>query len=165
MENKGFMRKTMEAINTFCLNEYRTPANFADLGKVGMMYTSFGDFDQHAVQVTANLVDKEILYEVDGEWVATDHYDSYEAMFTDMFWNDSSVYLNAAITGYSIHHPEWENNDQLERDILAAEEYRDWLREYGGETAAAFRDECMMQPDGSSIPVPTITDYYNQGVF
>ena len=56
-------------INEYCQREFGDDADYSDLSKVGLAYTTTeeGELD---VQVSADLVDFRMLYEVDGELVA-----------------------------------------------------------------------------------------------
>ena len=78
-------------INDFCETEYREGADFSDLHKVGLAFTTLTD-DELPIQVTADLVDFKITYEFDGEVYNTEQYDSIEDMIenglTDLDFSD-----------------------------------------------------------------------------
>lgn len=134
MRNIGPMRKTMECINKFCEREYLNKADFTNLGEVGILYSTFGENEEHEIQINADLLDKELHFLVDGEEVGTDHYDSYESMAEDMEYLSFDAYYSAAIEAYEIRYPNWEEHDQIERAVSAAEAAeacRDWMREQG----------------------------------
>ncbi|MCR4646400.1 MAG: hypothetical protein K5695_13505 [Oscillospiraceae bacterium] len=76
------LEQAKHLINDFCKAEYGSAADFSDLSKVDIAYTTLTD-DELPVQVTADLVNFKISYEFDGEVFNVEQYDNIEEMVTN----------------------------------------------------------------------------------
>ena len=68
-----------ELINNFCMSEYGSIANFSDLHNVGIAYTTLTD-DEIPIQVSVDLIDCKIIYELDSKVFKVEQYDNIEEM-------------------------------------------------------------------------------------
>lgn len=75
LEQLQLMFKAKELIDEYCVDEFESPADFSDLKKVGLAYTTTED-DRHEIQAYANLIDHRTEIYLDGELVATQGVDS-----------------------------------------------------------------------------------------
>lgn len=64
-----------EFINDYCMEEFRQPADFRDLSRIGLAYTTTGD-GKHEIQVYANLIEHRTEFFYDGSCIATQNADS-----------------------------------------------------------------------------------------
>lgn len=76
------LEKAKGLINEYCLDEFGSGADFADLGKVPLAYTEdvldeLGGKDVD-IQASADLINYKIITEVDGVVVGVERYDSME---------------------------------------------------------------------------------------
>ena len=70
LENLQLMFSARELINDYCVEEFDQPADFKDLKKIGIAYTTTED-DKHDIQVYANLIDHQTEVYYDSEQIAT----------------------------------------------------------------------------------------------
>lgn len=56
------LNKAKELINSFCLSEYRSEADFTNLKEIPILYSTYGDDEMIEVQVNVNLIDREIVF-------------------------------------------------------------------------------------------------------
>ena len=68
-----------EFINDFCVAEYGNPANFSDLEKVGIAYTTVTD-EEIPIQVNADLVHYRIERYLDGQFLERRQYESLDEL-------------------------------------------------------------------------------------
>ncbi len=68
-----------EFINDFCEAEYGSPADFSDLEKVGIAYTTVTD-EEIPIQVTADLVHYRIERYLDGQFLERRQYESLDEL-------------------------------------------------------------------------------------
>lgn len=68
-----------EFINDFCVAEYGSPANFSDLEKVGIAYTTVTD-EEIPIQVNADLVHYRIERYLDGQFLERRQYESLDEL-------------------------------------------------------------------------------------
>ena len=80
-----------EFINDFCEAEYGSPADFSDLEKVGIAYTTVTD-EEIPIQVNADLVHYRIERYLDGQFLERRQYDSLDGLIqnelTDLTFDD-----------------------------------------------------------------------------
>ena len=57
-------------INSYCMEEFEQEADFSDLHHVDLAYGATSD-SEHTVEISADLVDSRLVYQVDGETVST----------------------------------------------------------------------------------------------
>lgn len=57
-------------INAYCMEEFEQEADFSDLHHVDLAYGATSD-SEHTVEISADLVDSRLVYQVDGETVST----------------------------------------------------------------------------------------------
>ena len=68
-----------ELINHFCVAEYGSPADFSDLEKVGIAYTTVTD-EEIPIQVNADLVHYRIERYLDGQFLERRQYESLDEL-------------------------------------------------------------------------------------
>lgn len=68
-----------EFINDFCVAEYGSPADFSDLEKVGIVYTTVTD-EEIPIQVNADLVHYRIERYLDGQFLERRQYESLDEL-------------------------------------------------------------------------------------
>ena len=68
-----------EFINDFCVAEYGSPADFSDLEKVGIAYTTVTD-EEIPIQVNADLVHYRIERYLDGQFLERRQYESLDEL-------------------------------------------------------------------------------------
>lgn len=68
-----------EFINDFCVAEYGSPADFSDLEKVGIAYTTVTD-EEISIQVNADLVHYRIERYLDGQFLERRQYESLDEL-------------------------------------------------------------------------------------
>ena len=79
MELDSTLERAKELIDDFCQNEYDSPADFEDLSKIGIGYTTVTD-DEIPIQAYANLEDFRIERYLDGTLIDSRQYDSLQAL-------------------------------------------------------------------------------------
>ena len=73
------LEKAKDLINEFCEDEYNEPADFSDLGNVGLAYTTITD-EKIPIQVNADLVNFRIERYLNGEFLERRQYKSLEEL-------------------------------------------------------------------------------------
>lgn len=73
------MKRAMQLINEFCEAEYGSEADFSDLSKVDIAYTTDAETEV-PIQVYADLVNFRLVKEYDGKVVSENKYDSLDAL-------------------------------------------------------------------------------------
>ena len=73
------LEKAKDLINEFCEDEYNEPADFSDLGNVGLAYTTITD-EKIPIQVNADLVNFRIERYLNGEFLECRQYKSLEEL-------------------------------------------------------------------------------------
>ena len=68
-----------EMINNFCLSEYGSVADFSNLHNVGIAYTTLTG-DEIPIQVSVDLIDCKIIYELDSKVFKVEQYDCIEEL-------------------------------------------------------------------------------------
>ena len=76
-EKERTLEKAKKLINDFCDKEYGSTGDFNDLHNVSLAYTTLTD-DELPIQVTADLVDFKITFELNGEKYNEEKYNSLE---------------------------------------------------------------------------------------
>ena len=76
-EKERNLEKAKKLINDFCDREYGSTGDFSDLHNVSLAYTTLTD-DELPIQVTADLVDFKITFELNGEKYNEEKYNSLE---------------------------------------------------------------------------------------
>ena len=76
-EKERTLEKAKKLINDFCDREYSSTGDFSDLHNVSLAYTTLTD-DELPIQVTADLVDFKITFELNGEKYNEEKYNSLE---------------------------------------------------------------------------------------
>ena len=79
MELDSTLERAKELIDDFCQDEYDSPADFEDLSKIGIGYTTVTD-DEIPIQVYVNLEDFRIERYLDGTLIDSRQYDSLQAL-------------------------------------------------------------------------------------
>ena len=79
MELDSTLERAKELIDDFCQDEYDSPADFEDLSKIGIGYTTVTD-DEIPIQAYANLEDFRIERYLDGTLIDSRQYDSLQAL-------------------------------------------------------------------------------------
>ena len=72
----ALMDRAMSLIDEFCIHEYDAPADFSDLSKIGVAYTTVGDERQFPLQVYIDLEGRKIKRELDGKLLDSWRYDT-----------------------------------------------------------------------------------------
>lgn len=72
----ALMDRAKSLIDKFCIREYDAPADFSDLSKVGVAYTTVGDQGQLPLQVYVDLENHKIERELDGKLLDSWQYDT-----------------------------------------------------------------------------------------
>ena len=75
----GSLEIAKEFINDFCVAEYGSPADFADLENVGLAYTTVTD-EEIPIQVTADLVHYRIERSLNGQFLERRQYESLDEL-------------------------------------------------------------------------------------
>ena len=70
------MNRAKNLIDEFCIREYDAPADFSDLSKVSVAYTTVGDEGQLPLQVYVDLKGCKIERELDGNPLDVRQYDT-----------------------------------------------------------------------------------------
>ena len=96
------LEKARQLVNEFCIAEYESEADFTDLTRVGLAYTTTGDNEENEVQVCADLVHCTMSYYIDDARVRLDEYDSLEYMIAyDLEFLDFNELYHTAMEAYS----------------------------------------------------------------
>ena len=69
LETLQLLFQAKELIDQYCVEEFGSPADFKDLKKVGLAYTTTED-DKHEIQAYANLIDHQTEVYLDGEIIS-----------------------------------------------------------------------------------------------
>ena len=70
VQNDAALDKAVQLINEYCMEVFDQEADFSDLHYVDLAFSSTGD-SEHTVEVSADLVDCRLIYQVDGEVVVS----------------------------------------------------------------------------------------------
>lgn len=76
--------KAKELINAYCTKEFGNEADFKDLRRIGIAYTTLTD-KEFEVQVYANLMDYRIDTYLGGKWLTSEEYPSLQKMNDRLF--------------------------------------------------------------------------------
>ena len=111
--------KAKELINDYCLREFGEEADFTNLHKVHIAYTTITD-EELQIQVTADLVDYKIVTEIEGDVVKTEQYNDLEEMsdfvFDGLSFDDLITSLNGDGECFGLHMPERLNEGEEPAD-------------------------------------------------
>ncbi len=75
LDENELLQESMQLINEYCQSVFETDAEFEDLSHVDLAFSSTSD-SEHTVEVSADLENFRIVYQVDGQTVATTDCDS-----------------------------------------------------------------------------------------
>ena len=98
-----------ELIDQYCVDEFGSPADFRDLKKVGLAYTTTED-DKHEIQAYANLIDHQTEVYLDGEIIATQKVESLKQYAENLL-----PYLDF---NELVDIPEWVMDEHLGRGLF-----------------------------------------------
>ena len=90
-QDQAILEQAKELIDQFCQEEYDSYADFSDLEKVGIAYTTITD-EEIPIQVNVDLVNYRVERYLDGQFLERRQYDSLEALIqnelTDLDFGD-----------------------------------------------------------------------------
>ena len=90
-QDQALLEQTKELIDQFCQEEYDSYADFSDLEKVGIAYTTITD-EEIPIQVNVDLVNYRVERYLDGQFLERRQYDSLDALIqnelTDLTFDD-----------------------------------------------------------------------------
>lgn len=90
-QDQALLEQAKELIDQFCQEEYDSYADFSDLEKVGIAYTTITD-EEIPIQVNVDLVNYRVERYLDGQFLERRQYDSLEALIqnelTDLDFDD-----------------------------------------------------------------------------
>mgnify|MGYP000552280535 FL=1 len=90
-QDQALLEQAKELIDQFCQEEYDSYADFSDLEKVGIAYTTVTD-EEIPIQVNVDLVNYRVERYLDGQFLERRQYDSLEALIqnelTDLNFDD-----------------------------------------------------------------------------
>ena len=90
-QDQALLEQAKELIDQFCQEEYDSYADFSDLEKVGIAYTTITD-EEIPIQVNVDLVNYRVERYLDGQFLERRQYDSLEALIqnelTDLTFDD-----------------------------------------------------------------------------
>ena len=96
------LEKAKQLINDFCLAEYESEADFSDLTRVGLAYTTTGEDEEHDIQVWADLVHCTMSYYIDDTRVRLDEYNSLDNMIAyDLEFLDFNELYHTAMEAWA----------------------------------------------------------------
>lgn len=74
------LEKAKKLIDDYCWKEYGSGADFSDLHRIGVAYTTIGDDEEHEIQAYIDLVDFKLIQCIDGRVIEEYVYDSIEKL-------------------------------------------------------------------------------------
>lgn len=77
------MERAKQLIEEFCLDEYGNSADFSNLTRISLAYTTFEDKEngsEHEIQAYTDLVNNRMFYEIDGVIIRELKYDSIDKL-------------------------------------------------------------------------------------
>ena len=90
-QDQALLEQAKELIDQFCQEEYDSYADFSDLEKVGIAYTTITD-EEIPIQVNVDLVNYRVERYLDGQFLERRQYDSLDALIqnelTDLTFDD-----------------------------------------------------------------------------
>lgn len=90
-QDQALLEQAKELIDQFCQEEYDSYADFSDLEKVGIAYTTITD-EEFPIQVNVDLVNYRVERYLDGQFLERRQYDSLDALIqnelTDLTFDD-----------------------------------------------------------------------------
>lgn len=90
-QDQALLEQAKELIDQFCQEEYDSYADFSDLEKVGIAYTTITD-EEIPIQVNVDLVNYRVERYLDGQFLERRQYDNLEALIqnelTDLTFDD-----------------------------------------------------------------------------
>ena len=84
------LRLAKHYINSYCVEEFGDTADFSDLENIGIGYTTLTD-DELDAQITADLINMKIVWELDGEQNKVMQFKTPAEMLAylrELNWND-----------------------------------------------------------------------------
>lgn len=128
-----------ELINDYCLREFGVEADFSDLHKVHLAYTTITD-EELQIQVTADLVDYKIVTEIEGDVVKTEQFKDLEEMthlvLIGLSFDDLISSPNGDGEWFGLHVPEHSDDGEVD-----AEEFEDETEDRA--TPEEMKQECL----------------------
>lgn len=109
LETLQLLFQAKELIDQYCVEEFGSPADFKDLKKVGLAYTTSED-DKHEIQAYANLIDHQTEVYLDGEIIATQKVESLKQYVEKLL-----PYLDF---NELVDIPEWVMDEHLGRGVF-----------------------------------------------
>ena len=79
-EDTAELERAKQLINEFTQQEYGDEADFTNLHNVDIAYTTTEDSEESPIQVSADLINHTIVYQLDGETYKTEQYNSLKDM-------------------------------------------------------------------------------------
>ena len=121
------LEKAKYLINTFCESEYGSEADFSDMHKVDLAYTTLTD-NELPVQVTADLIEHKITYTFDKEVYSTEQYSGIRDM------------VNNGLTGLDFDEMVYVPDDVIERHTHSEEDPERYKQVYA--TLSRCKQDC-----------------------
>ena len=85
----------INAVNQYCLREFDSPANIKDLTNVGICFSTFGENEEHEIQVTANLLENKLLFYCDGKLTKEENHTYKDFIYTFRMCDFDTLYSDA----------------------------------------------------------------------
>ena len=118
-QDQALLEQAKELIDQFCQEEYDSYADFSDLEKVGIAYTTVTD-EEISIQVNVDLVNYRVERYLDGQFLERRQYDSLEALIqnelTDLNFDDLTAVSEDELESIGVSQDDYRLLSRLKAD-------------------------------------------------
>ena len=118
-QDQALLEQAKELIDQFCQEEYDSYADFSDLEKVGIAYTTITD-EEIPIQVNVDLVNYRVERYLDGQFLERRQYDSLEALIqnelTDLDFDDLTAVPEDELESIGVSQDDYRLLSRLKAD-------------------------------------------------
>ena len=118
-QDQALLEQAKELIDQFCQEEYDSYADFSDLEKVGIAYTTVTD-EEIPIQVNVDLVNYRVERYLDGQFLERRQYDSLEALIqnelTDLNFDDLTAVSEDELESIGVSQDDYRLLSRLKAD-------------------------------------------------
>lgn len=118
-QDQALLEQAKELIDQFCQEEYDSYADFSDLEKVGIAYTTVTD-EEIPIQVNVDLVNYRVERYLDGQFLERRQYESLEALIqnelTDLDFDDLTAVSEDELESIGVSQDDYRLLSRLKAD-------------------------------------------------
>ena len=153
LQEQAFTEQAKSLINDFCQSEYGDDADFSDLTKIGVAYTTVTD-DEIPIQVNVDLVNYRLERYLDDEHLETRQYGSIQELIANelesLDFSDLIYVSDEEVEKYRFHEPAVESTEPpfpyAVGDTVYLEDGKPFIIESIGTLDISLRDPTLFYP-------------------